>query len=320
MAAYRPVGAAAMIVLGFRVFTIVAKRPDLYCVAAVLLLAALAVAWTTWQERVLAPKLGGRKVIFLGPACGHAGYTMGFVSALLEEPEIRERLLRKEVLFGGVSSGAQAAAYAMASLHGVMSMKEWYQRDLRRGYEILKEKWPFVMGQEVEKAVHRYYSDCKEKLGGVPPWLHNFPISVTESFSILRPRFITSMPSAEETAAAMKGSCFVPGFMGFEPWVQVDSCRAFDGFLGLFRATFPDNYMYISFLPTAPRSIVPGGELLRVPRHFLAAHRYDTTKDHYLVKAWPWGDPEWADAAFERGRRDSVVADVRAKLVAFLDE
>lgn len=277
-----------------------------------LLAAASFVKW--WFKRVWAPSLNNRKVIFLGPGCGHVAYTLGFLDALLANADIRQAMVETGATFGGVSSGAQAAGFAMAALNGVLTMKEWYRYHLRKGFELLREHSPLAMGAEMEKAGENYYAICKQHLGTHPPWLDNFVVSFTGIFS-LQPIFYSKFESARDMAEAICGSSFVPFVMGPKAWIWLSSMRqrVFDGYLGLWSARFPDNYMYVSFLHTVPKTVLRN-------KYYLRAYEYDRTNENVLIKSYPWGNPEWADAAFERGHKDFVDAGtpLHNKILEFL--
>lgn len=265
-------------------------------------------------RRVVAPALGGRKVIFLGPACGHVAHCLGFMDVILSDVELRDAILERGAVFGGVSSGAHLAAFSMASVHGVRSLHDWYAQDVRRGYERIGRRSVMVMGDEVFQAGLRYHRTCSDALDGDIPWLDCFPLSVT-LLPTLQARFQTSFSSAEEFALAIKATSFVPGFMGLKPWVRLQDCRVFDGYTGTLRAALPDNYLFVSFLPNMPL-------VARRSKHVLRIEQYDTTASSFFVKTWPWGDPFWADAAFERGRGDArmVHDEVCAKFMLFLSQ
>merc|ERR1719195_34192 len=109
---------------------------------------------------------------------------------------------------------------------------------------------------------------------------------------------------------------FVPMLMGLKTWARLENGRrVFDGYLGLWRIAFPDNYMYISFLPTIPQQVLRN-------KHFLCAYEHDSTQESLFVKSWPWGNPAWADQAFERGHSDFQHAsfEVRERILAFLND
>lgn len=269
-----------------------------------------------WFSRVWAPKLNNRKVIFLGPGCGHIAYTLGFVDALLADKAIRDALVTSGAVFGGVSSGAQAAAFAMAALNGVFTMRGWYNNHMRKGYELLRTNSTLVMGREMKKASYDYYTICKERLGKHPPWLEELVVGFTGFFS-LQPIFLTKFDTARDCAQALTASAFVPAVMGLRPWFYLSAIRTrvFDGYLGLWSARFPDNYMFISFLHTVPKTVLRN-------KHYLRAYKYDTSDEYLAVKSFPWGDTEWADAAFERGHSDFVAAgsELREEFLTFLKD
>lgn len=287
------------------------SSPDL----RLLFLVALVYRLFRWRRglRVPAPKLGGRKVVFLGPGGGHAAYSVGFIDGLLDDAEIRAAMLERGAVFGGVSSGAHAAAAAMAALGGVLTLREWYTRMLRSGYETVGTHGTRIMGRELTQAGRSYFDTCSAELGGVsPPWLQHFPVSVTELPS-LRPRFFTSFSDAEQFGRAIRATSYVPGLMGNEPWDVVDGRRVFDGYAGALRIKFPDNYMYMSFLPTVPHAILRN-------KHFLDVSPFDTTEESLPVKSFPWGDTLWADKAFDRGRANAIdnQPELRRRLLEFL--
>jgi len=166
----------------------------------------------------------------------------------------------------------------------------------------------------MERAGYEYVKICKEKLGTAPPWINEMVVSFTD-FPTLRPVFVSEFASPESFARAIRASSYVPFVMGFRPWCWLPEARrrVFDGYLGLWRAQLPDNYMYVSFLPTMPKSALAG-------KHFLAAYEYDRTPENIFVRFWPWADPNWADAAFERGRKDFIDAgsELQGQILAFL--
>eukprot|EP00966_Prymnesium_polylepis_P104933 2430594-Prymnesium_polylepis.1 len=104
--------------------------------------------------------------------------------------------------------------------------------------------------------------------------------------------------------------------MGPWPWLTVSGVRVFDGYVGMWRTDYPDEYMLLTFLPTLPAS------LRRRPRHHLEVDAYDSSSEPLAVKSWPWGDPAWGDRAFERGWADAIghIDALRAKVLAFLEE
>lgn len=278
-----------------------------------LLLAAFFYKLLRCGFRTSAPNMGGRKVIFLGPGGGHAAYSLGFVGGLLDDAEIRAAMVEKGAVFGGVSSGAHAAAAAMAALSGVLTVREWYTRMLRSGYEMVGAHSTRVMGEELAKAGRTYFDTCRAQLGGSdPPWLQRFPLSVTELPS-LSPRFFTSFSDSDQFGRAIRATSYVPGLMGKEPWDVVDGRRVFDGYAGSLRIKFPDNYMYVSFLPTVPHAILRN-------KYFLDVSPFDTTSESMLVKSFPWGDTKWADGAFDRGRANAIANQqvLRKRVLDFL--
>merc|ERR1719411_1547271 len=108
----------------------------------------------------------------------------------------------------------------------------------------------------MERASYECYSIVEEKIGGVVPWLDNFVISFTVPGTFL-PSFQTKFGSAKEFARAVMATSFVPMLMGLKTWARLENGRrVFDGYLGLWRIAFPDNYMYISFLPTIPQQVL----------------------------------------------------------------
>lgn len=274
---------------------------------------AAALAWCAGAGRVVAPRLGDRRVVYLGPGCGHVAYTMGFVAGMLDDREIRKTMVDTGASFGGVSSGAQTAVYAMASLRGILSVREWYEREMRNGYQLVGLHGTRVMGQEMAKGAERFYAICDEKCRGELSWMKNLVFSTTELVSFLRPRFLTALGSANSFRDAILATSYVPGLMGPQPWTSWEGCRCFDGFLGTLRVFFPENYLFVSFLPTLPHWYLRNA-------NFLPVHRFDSTLESLPVKAWPWGDPHWADAAFERGMLDFKAneAELRGRLLAFL--
>lgn len=271
-------------------------------------------------DGVQAPVLE-KKVIFLGPGCGHVAYTMGFVGGLLEDPELRKAILRHAV-FGGVSSGALTASYAMAALHGVHDMRHWYVTEMRRGFEMVEKGGTLVMGAEIEKAGLRYHETIVEAFGEEPvPWLDAFVMSFT-TLPSLRPHFVSNLSTATpaQFAHATVASSYVPGVMGVKPWLRLGfgdrgDVPLFDGFLGTLRTIFPAGYLYVAFLPTIPSWLLSCADQLN-------AYEYDTSPGWLLSKAWPWGDPIWADQGFENGFADATanLLALRRQILAFLED
>ena len=316
------------------------RRP----VCSAISVAALACAAAVWTGslRVKAPRLDGRKVIFLGPGCGHVAYTMGFVGGLLDDSVLRAEIVERGAIFGGTSSGAQAAMYAMASLHSVGSMEGWYRTEMRRGFELVTKSSTLAMGEALEDAAYRYLVSslqARGKLGDAVvdvgqraarqsalrsvglqhlPWLDPVSISATELFT-LRPVFITRFEDWTDFARAALATSYVPGLMGLRPWITLRGHRVWDGYASLWRTAWPDNYLFVSFLPTLPS--------LLLGRHHLAAYEYDSTDNGWLgtylgilPKASPWIGPTKADDAFRRGVADATRhrLALRASLLAFL--
>lgn len=258
------------------------------------------------------------KVIYLGPGCGHVAYTLGFIGALLDDQQLREVLRSRGAVFGGTSSGAFAALYATASLHDVHNMAWWYKHGMRPGYEAIERHGTTrVMGDKLESQSRHFYREVlasqqgTEGTGDVIPWLQTLPVAMTE-VGTLRPRFHSTFRSEDELAQIITSSSYVPGLMGLAPWATVNGSQlpVFDGYIGTWTARWPDNYLFVSFLPTAPVHA----------KHHLRAYEYDSTAEALLTKAWPWGDPQWADRAFSRGEADAVAhrTELRAALSAFL--
>lgn len=269
--------------------------------------------------RYPAPSMNGRKVIFLGPGCGHVAYQMGFVGGLMEDEELRGKLLAHGATFGGVSSGALVAAFAQGALRGVSDMRGWYTQYLRRGYEQVGLNSTMVMGAELERAGHLMFEACAREGGDGSPalkWLSRVVVLCTE-VGTLRPVFLSDRTaSPEQFGTTMKATAFVPGLMGPSPWVKLeDGRRVFDGYTACLRASWPDNYLVVSFLPTLPH-------ILARNKHFLNVYPLDSSKSGLWAKSWPWGDVAWADAAFERGIRDAAVhiEELRDSVVAFLED
>jgi len=274
----------------------------------------------------------GRKVIFLGPGCGHVAYTMGFISSLLSDAELSAEIRTTGAVFGGVSSGAMSAAYAMAALNSMGTMEHWYYTEMRKGFELVQQRSTLAMGEGLEAAAHRYYDSCRKaavhanstehnigsmNIADEVPWLRHFPLSVTEAWPpLLRPRMLTDFRTSNEFVQSMLASSYVPGIMGLKPVIGLpDSTLAFDGFIGSLRIRWPDSYLYVSFLPTMPPALLG--------KHHLRAFDYDSTGgglSGLLVKSFPWGDPDWADAAYHRGVRDADanLPELRAQIIEFL--
>ena len=256
------------------------------------------------------------KVIFLGPGCGHVAYQLGFMGGLLDDNVVRKSVLRTGACFGGVSSGALAAAYAMATAHGVGTMRDWYKWTIRKGYEAIARSSTMVMGGMLEWAGHLYHETCAAATDGSPPWLRNYVCAASSVLS-LRPCFYCSYETADDFAKKSLASSYVPLMMGFRPWQVVQGRRVIDGYAAMWRMEYPDdNYMLVTFLPTLPAS------LRCRTKHHLQVDQFDTSPGSLLVKCWPWGDPEWADAAFDRGWADALRnrEALRAKLLAFLED
>lgn len=276
---------------------------------------------------------GKRKVIFLGPSCGHVSYTMGFTAGVLEDSALLEEMRAADAVFGGASSGALAAMYANAELHGVGNVTFWHRRDmLELGLNVDRYS-PSVLGHEVEKVGRAYYQTCARAVNGtgdVPytgslldtgaagtiPWLSAFPMLATEA-GTLRPHFTSSHQDGEdEFVSALVASCFIPVVFGFWPWVLVRGQRLFDGYIGMWLAFFPSSYLFVSFLRTMPP------ELLRAANKLPVDSLFDTSAGGFVTKSWPWGDTAWNVERFERGRAD-VQANrdaIRARIIAFLQE
>ena len=269
-------------------------------------------------DRQPAPVTPNTKVIYVGPGCGHVAYTLGFVGGLLDDEKLRQAIQAHGAVFGGASSGAFAAAYAMASLNGVRDMAWWYQNGMRPGYQEIKRTGSTLcMGRMLDLMSRDYYRICRAALGigdasGLP-WLRWLPISATD-VGTLRPRFLTSFASEDEFADSIVASSYVPGLMGLQPWHVINGSRVFDGYAGLWTTTFPDSYLFLSFLPTLP--------ITTLGRNYILAYTLDSTNESLATKAWPWGDPAWADGAFQRGRADATAQQLRlrATILAFLDQ
>ena len=124
---------------------------------------AVLLAWKA-MDRVDAPRLSGRKVIYLGPGCGHVAYTMGFVGGLLEDAPIREAILSRRAVFGGASSGAFAAAFAMATLHGDARHCEGQRSAERRvwggrgGYAVPPSPFGIIIDSPCTASLTRIYN------------------------------------------------------------------------------------------------------------------------------------------------------------------
>jgi len=237
---------------------------------------------------------------------------MGFLGALLADDSVRTAILQHGAVFGGVSSGALAASYGLATLHGVHDMRHWYTHHMRRGYEAIGWRSTLAMGAELELAAQRYYNICANALGSPIPWLNHFPISVTE-IPGFRPRIVSRFEGYTDFSQTLLASSYVPGMMGLRPWLSFDGRHMIDGYIGSWQTHFPDSYLCVSFLPVLPASLLCA--------HRLDAYEFDSADETFLSKAWPWGDPRWADEAFERGEADgaSHLPELRAKLLAFLE-
>jgi hypothetical protein len=286
------------------------------CTVASLFVAIILAILSDHEE---APSLAGdRKVVFLGPGCGNVAYSFGFIAQLFfEDSDIREAFVQSGAVFGGTSSGAMVGAAAMAVLNGCgESMREWYQTELRRGFEVVKNDSTLAMGNELLSSAHRYWDKCTRPPGvRAPPWLRTFPVSLT-SLPSLRPVFVSEFSTRAEFTSAMQATSYVPGVMGLRtPYVDVARVgRCIDGFTGLWRTRLPDTHLYFAFLPVAPHGIAA---------HEVNVGDYDSTGGGVfgvLSKAWPWGDPEWADAAFERGMADAAahMHELRPQIIDFL--
>jgi hypothetical protein len=319
----------------------------------VVVLVGLLLSWFL-HDRVTAPTLpNNKKVIYLGPGCGHIAYTMGFVGGLLKDAELKAMLLESGAVFGGTSSGAATAAYATAALHGCHSMDDWWFKEMRRGFEIVQNYSTMAMGTELRGGVLRYYRACSSCAAGGAgddrvwglgeprgrlseaqlddmaaeaeliqqevPWLATLPVSVTTAWPPLRPRFFTRFQTAGDFMRVLWATSYVPGVMGTRPVIRLpDGQAAFDGFLGLLRVRWPDSYLFVSFLPTIPSPLLQA-------KHELRAYDYDSTGGGLLglvSKSWPWGDPPWADAAFHRGDADATanMPELRAQIAKFLQD
>ena len=315
------------------------------------ILKAIVVAWLGERSRINAPTIPNKKVIFLGPACGHMAYQMGFVGGLLEDDELKAAIVQSGAVFGGASSGAGVAAYAMAALNGAGSMEHWYN-GIRGGYRAIKERGTWAIGAELEAGSRRYHAACLQALraradagagglGDAPgdspdsapiiPWLRHVPMLAT-AVKLIRPRFVTHFPTADALVKGVVASSYLPWLMGpvphmgrFRPWVTLPApwsgTPAFDGFVALYGVRWPDSYLLVTFLPTYPAWLLGG-------KHVLRASQYDSTGGggvtgvlvSLFVKGWPWGDLGWNDAAFRRGAADAAenLPELRAQICAFL--
>lgn len=271
---------------------------------------------------------GKRKVVFLGPSCGHISYTMGFVAGMLEDAALVDSMRAADAVFGGVSSGALAAMYANAEMHGVGNITFWHRRDmLQLGLNVDRYS-PLVLGQEVEKVARAYYTTCMEAINGtgdVPytgpsletttsiPWLSAFPIVATQA-GTLRPHFLSSYDGEEQYVSSLVASCFVPVIFGLWPWVIAQGRRVFDGYIGMWLASFPSSYLFLSFLRTMPP------DLLNAPNKLPVDAQFDTSEGGIFTKSWPFGDTEWNIERFETGKADVRAnrGTIRAMILDFL--
>jgi len=285
---------------------------------------AILIAFVSY-DRVPAPSLDGQKVIFLGPGGGHVAYTMGFIGTLLRDQRLRTEILKSGAVFGGTSSGAVTAAYATAVLNGVGTMRSWWSDDVRRGFEIALNQSTLGMGAELSAGVHRYYETCQNATTltantmapATIPWLQRFPVSVTEAWPpLMRPRFFTEFKTSDEFCKVLTATSYVPGLMGLQPILPLsDGSPSFDGFIGSWRVVWPDNYLFVSFLPTIPNGLLG--------KHHLPAYEYDSLGGGVValfLKAWPWADPPWFDQAFQRGETDARtnLQELREQICNFL--
>jgi hypothetical protein len=170
-------------------------------------------------------------------------YSMGFIGGLLDDDALKAAIVSSGAVFGGVSSGAGAAAYAMAALNGVGTMEHWYFTEMRKGFEIVQNRSTLAMGEGLETAAHRYYTGCLKVLhnradeGNASsedsiPWLRHLPMAATSAWPpTLRPRFVTEFATAEAFVQGMVASSYVPGVMGLvphmgaRPWVNLPDGR-----------------------------------------------------------------------------------------------
>jgi len=306
---------------------------------------------------------------------------MGFVDSMINDEVVRAAIIDSGAVFGGTSSGALTAAYAMASLNGVGTMEEWYQTEMRKGFEAVQRHSTLVMGEELLHASRRFYARClnatllkagrqlagpgggeHENSDALVPWLQAFPVSLTE-LATLKPVFFHKFTSGETFATIMQASSFVPWVMGIKPWLTVDyhttsveggggsgGCekprsgdneagkfnndainssnddshnrsspsyrKVVDGYVGMWSTSWPSTYMYVGFLPTYPVQLLGSASFLR-------AFDFDSSAGGVLgffSKSLPWGDPDWADAAFQRGQRDALAGrdKLRSEMCVFL--
>jgi hypothetical protein len=258
---------------------------------------------------------------------------MGFAAGVLDDDALLREIRAADAIFGGASSGALAAMYANAELHGVGNVTFWHRRDmLELGLNVDRYS-PTVLGHEVEKVGRAYYQTCAGALNGtgdVPytgppldagakgtiPWISAFPLVATEA-GTLRPHFMSSYQNGEdEFVSALVASCYVPIVFGIWPWVLARGRRLFDGYIGMWLASFPSSYLFVSFLRTMPPELLHAANKLPVDSLF------DTSSGGFVTKSWPFGDTAWNVRRFERGRAD-VQANrdaVRARIIAFLRE
>jgi hypothetical protein len=163
---------------------------------------------------------------------------MGFTAGMLENSALLREIRSADAVFGGASSGALAAMYANAELHGVGDVTFWHRRDmLELGLNVDRYS-PAVLGHEVEKVGRAFYHTCARALNGtgdVPytgqlldaaaagtiPWLSAFPMVATEA-GTLRPHFMSSYENGEdEFVSSLVATCFVPTPV----WLQAVSPR-----------------------------------------------------------------------------------------------
>ena len=85
---------------------------------------------------------------------------MGFIGALIDDDAVRAAIVRRGACFGGVSSGCLAAMYAMAITYGGgrFTMREFYARIMRKGYEAIERGTTLTMKHSLEWGAREYYA------------------------------------------------------------------------------------------------------------------------------------------------------------------
>mmetsp|Transcript_25577 Transcript_25577/g.33298 ORF Transcript_25577/g.33298 Transcript_25577/m.33298 type:complete len:389 (+) Transcript_25577:117-1283(+) len=151
------------------------------------------------------------------------------------------------------------------------------------------------------------------------PWLQDLPIAVS-LYPELKPVLYMKFPNKSEFVSKFLATSYVPLMMGYKPFLFLSDnyTMVVDGFPGSLQIIWPNNYMFISFLPMQP-SIMLG-------KHHLPQYSYDSTPGlgiiGFLRKFWPWGDLLWHDDCYYRGKADvsNNIEMYRQKILFFLND